>query len=391
MPMKRLAIVTSHPIQYNSPLFKLLADRRNINIKVFYTWGKQVMEDKFDPGFGRSIKWDIPLVEGYEFNFVENISPDPGSHHFKGIINPSLNNEIESWKAEAVLVFGWSFHSHLKCLRYFSNKIPVLFRGDSTLLDVQGGIKQSLRRLFLKWVYSHVTVAFYVGENNRKYFLAHGLKPAQLIYGPHAVDNERFAGHASNYENQAVELRKKLGLQSDDLVLLFVGKFEGKKNPFFLVDLINSISDTRLKILFVGSGALQPALQTAAAKNSRILLIDFQNQLQMPIIYRVGDYFVLPSKGPGETWGLALNEAMASGKAVIASNKTGGAIDLIEDGVNGMVLDLKNNTSLNELIHSSLNDKQLLVDMGRQSLLKIQAFTFVHIANVIENFMMHKI
>ena len=391
MPMKRLAIVTSHPIQYNSPLFKLLADRRNINIKVFYTWGKQVMEDKFDPGFGRSIQWDIPLVEGYEFNFVENISPDPGSHHFKGIINPSLNNEIESWKAEAVLVFGWSFHSHLKCLRYFSNKIPVLFRGDSTLLDVQGGIKQSLRRLFLKWVYSHVTVAFYVGENNRKYFLAHGLKPAQLIYGPHAVDNERFAGHASNYENQAVELRKKLGLQSDDLVLLFVGKFEGKKNPFFLVDLINSISDTRLKILFAGSGALQPALQSAAAKNSRILLIDFQNQLQMPIIYRVGDCFVLPSKGPGETWGLALNEAMASGKAVIASNKTGGAIDLIEDGVNGMVLDLKNNTSLNKLIHSSLNDKQLLVDMGRQSLLKIQAFTFVHIANVIENFMMHKI
>ena len=389
--MKRLAIVTSHPIQYNAPLFKLLTQRGYVKIKVFYTWGKGVMENKFDPGFGKSIQWDIPVLEGYEFSFVENISPDPGTHHFRGIINPSLHKEIEGWKADAILVFGWSFQSHLKCLRYFSNKIPVLFRGDSTLLDKLGGIRQLLRRFFLKWIYSHVTVAFYVGENNQNYFLAHGLKPAQLIYAPHAVDNERFAGPADSYEKQAVELRKKLGLQPGDLVLLFAGKFEEKKNPFFLVDLINRISDTRLKILFAGSGTLQPALQSAAAKNSRILLIDFQNQLQMPIIYRVGDFFVMPSTGPGETWGLALNEAMASGRAVIASNKCGGAIDLIEDGVNGLIMDLKNNTALTELIDSALNNRQLVVEMGRQSLLKIQAFTFDDFANAIEDFMIHKI
>ena len=148
--MKRLAIVTSHPIQYNAPLFKLLTQRGNIKIKVFYTWGKQVMNNKFDPGFGKAIQWDIPILDGYEFSFVKNISPDPGSHHFKGIINPSLNNEIEGWKADAILVFGWSFQSHLKCIHYFSNKIPVLFRGDSTLLDEKRGIKQSLRRLLLK-------------------------------------------------------------------------------------------------------------------------------------------------------------------------------------------------------------------------------------------------
>ncbi len=389
--MNRLAIVTSHPIQYNAPLFKLLTQRGNVKIKVFYTWGKGVMENKFDPGFGKSIQWDIPLLEGYDFSFVQNISPDPGTHHFKGIINPSLHKEIEGWKADAVLVFGWSFQSHLKCIRYFSNKIPVLFRGDSTLLDEKAGIKQSLRRLFLKWIYSHIDFAFYVGENNRNYFLTHGLKSAQMIYAPHAVDNERFAGAANQFEQEAIQIRKKLGIQSGDLVLLFAGKLEAKKNPFFLVDLLSKISDTRLKILFAGSGVLQPALQSAAKKDSRILLIDFQNQRQMPIIYRVGDFFVLPSTGTGETWGLALNEAMASGRAVIASDKTGGAIDLIEDGVNGLVLDLKSITPFIELVHSALNDRQLLADMGRRSLLKIQAFTFDHIANAIEDFMMHKI
>ena len=389
--MKRLAIVTSHPIQYNAPLFNLLAEREKISIKVFYTWGKEVMENKFDPGFNKPIHWDIPLLDGYDHCFIKNTSTAPGTHHFKGIINPSLSNEIEVWKPDAILLFGWSFHSHLKCLRYFHNKIPVLFRGDSTLLDEKTGIKQILRRLFLKWIYNHVAFAFYAGENNRNYFLAHGLKPAQLIYAPHAVDNERFAHPAETYEKQALEIKKNLGIKTDDLVLLFAGKFEAKKNPFFLIDLLNKISDTRLKIVFAGSGALQPALQSAAAKDNRILLMDFQNQQQMPAIYRVADVFVLPSKGPGETWGLALNEAMACGRPVIATNKTGGAIDLVENGVNGLILDLKNNASLEELIQSSLNNKQLLVEMGRQSQLIIQSFTFNHIATAVEDCMIHKI
>ena len=49
--MNRLAIVSSHPIQYNAPLFKLLTERGNINIKVFYTWGKGALVNKQDPGF----------------------------------------------------------------------------------------------------------------------------------------------------------------------------------------------------------------------------------------------------------------------------------------------------------------------------------------------------
>lgn len=389
--MNRLAIVSSHPIQYNAPLFKLLTERGNINIKVFYTWGKGALVNKQDPGFGREIEWDIPLLAGYEFCFVENTSAQPGSHHFKGIINPALNSAIEKWGADAVLVFGWAFQSHLKCLRYFHNKIPVLFRGDSTLLDEKRGIKQALRRLLLKWVYRQVDVAFYVGENNKNYFLAHGLKPAALMYAPHAVDNDRFAGPEDLYQKQAAELRKQSGIDQDDVVILFAGKMEAKKNPFFLVDLLKNIPGKRLKILFVGSGALQTDIKSAAAKDNRIVLMGFKNQQLMPAIYRLADLFILPSTGPGETWGLAINEAMASGKAVAASDKAGGTMDLIDDGINGLILDLKNNARLEELIQFSLNDKQKLLDMGRKSQLKIQCFTFSHIATAIEDCILHKI
>src|SRR5438067_5308801 len=123
--VKKLAIVSSHPIQYNAPFFKLLAERKKIEVKVFYTWS-QAKEKVYDPGFGREREWDIPLLDGYEYEFVTNTSKNPGSHHFKGIKNPDLINKIEAWGATALLVFGWSFQSHLKCIRYFKNKIPVL-------------------------------------------------------------------------------------------------------------------------------------------------------------------------------------------------------------------------------------------------------------------------
>ena len=103
-------------------------------------------------------------------NFVKNISTQPGSHH-NGIINPSLNEEIEQWQPDAVLVFGWNFVSHFRCIRYFHNKIPVLFRGDSTLLRKQSLIKLVARQLYLKWVYSFIDYVLYVGTENKKYFL----------------------------------------------------------------------------------------------------------------------------------------------------------------------------------------------------------------------------
>ena len=150
--MKKIAIITSHPIQYNAPLFRAISQSEELNCKVFYTWS-QSQKPVFDPGFGIERSWDLPLLEGYDFQFVENISKSPGTHHFKGIENPGLINEINKYRPDAILIFGWSFHSHLACIRHFKGKVPILFRGDSTLLDEKPGYKKMIRRIFLTWVY----------------------------------------------------------------------------------------------------------------------------------------------------------------------------------------------------------------------------------------------
>ncbi|HEY9177363.1 MAG TPA: glycosyltransferase, partial [Flavipsychrobacter sp.] len=260
----KLAIVTTHPIQYNAPWFKLLAAEPGIDVKVFYTWEQSNTNEKFDPGFGKVVSWDIPLLNGYNYTFVKNTSANPGSHHFKGIVNPTLNAEIEAWGADAVLIFGWPFKSHLACMKHFKGKIPVLFRGDSTLLDEKGGAKQVLRRLFLKYVYSFVDYAFYVGTNNKQYFLAHGLKEKQLVFVPHAVENNRFVEKKEEYINEAAKWRKELGIRSGDFVVLFAGKFNHKKNPFFLLHLADKLPGDNFKFVLVGNGELEQDLKSAA-------------------------------------------------------------------------------------------------------------------------------
>lgn len=381
--MKKLAIVSSHPIQYNAPWFALLSDVSAIRVKVFYTWEQSKDGKKFDKGFQKQIEWDIPLLQGYEYCFVKNIATKPGTHHFKGLINPSLNREIEDWGADVILIFGWSFHSHLKCMRYFYGKKKILFRGDSTLIDEKGRLRSLIRKLFLKWVYSYIDVALYVGTNNKNYFVKNGLKQKQLVYTPHAVDNLRFQQNVIELNNNAKQIRKNIGFLNDDLVLLFAGKLEKKKNPQLLIHLMHNIKNKRLKLLIVGNGEMEKLLKEMSRNDSRIRFLDFHNQQVMPVIYRVADIFILPSMGPGETWGLALNEAMACGRPVVATTKVGGAVDLIQNNINGLIIENGNTSDLEELIQKSLADRSGLLEMGIESEKKIHNFSFEKIVSAI--------
>lgn len=350
-----------------------------MDIKVFYTWGTQAQE-KFDPGFGKTIAWDIPLLDGYAYEWVKNTASDPGSHHFKGIVNPDLINQVTNWQADAILVYGWAYDGHLKTIRHFKNKLPVYFRGDSTLLDTKKGVKQLLRSTFLRWVYSHVNHAFYVGSNNKAYFKKYGLQDSQLSLAPHAIDNERFAVDSAN---EAFKIRTDLGIKPTDTVVLFAGKLEEKKSPQLLLDAFLTLNMPNTHLLFVGNGILEIALKNNASKNNNVHFLTFQNQSAMPAIYQACDLFCLPSQGPGETWGLAVNEAMAAGKPVLVSDKCGCAADLVNPGVTGQVFEATNFVDITTKLHLLIKDKKGLATLGDNAKAQIAAWSFTNQANAI--------
>lgn len=382
--MKKLAIVTTHPIQYNAPVFRLLTERKKLDIKVFYTWGESVLKDKFDPGFGKIVNWDIPLLDGYDFAMVNNVSKDPGTHHFKGIINPQICDDIKKWNPDCLLVIGWKYEGHFRCLRYFKRKLPVYFWGDSVLIDLEGNaLKRLVKKIFLSWIYSYVDSAFYVGAESKRYFMEYGFKKGNLFFAPHAVDNERFAGNDRS-------LRRELGISDDCLVFLFAGKWEPKKDPLLLLEAFIELDKPQSFLLLVGNGEYESQIRRRVGGlpetlRERIRLLEFQNQSAMPRVYQACDVFVLPSKGPGETWGLAVNEAMASGRAVIVSDRCGCYPDLVDNGKNGFVFQHGNKESLLQAMRYFCTHPSTSADMGLESRRLISHWSFSATCMGIEN------
>jgi len=349
MSSVRLAIVSTHPIQYYAPLFQLLARTPGLDVKVFYTWSQTRDGNVVDPGFGRAVAWDIPLLDGYEFEFVPNVAERPGTHHFWGVRTPGLTRTVESWRADAVLVFGWNCASHLNAMRHFKGRVPVFFRGDSTLLDSASRWRAAARRAFLSWVYRHIDVALAVGSNNRDYFRWCGVPAERIGFAPHAVDVKRFSSDATEQHQQVAHWRGELGMAPEAVTLVYAGKLQAKKDPLLLLEAFLRAGAPG-QLVFVGEGPLEAQLRRRASGCARVYFLPFQNQRAMPAVYRLGDIFVLPSRGPGETWGLALNEAMASRRAVIASDRVGGARDLVVHGRNGWMFESGNLEQLTTVV-----------------------------------------
>jgi glycosyltransferase involved in cell wall biosynthesis len=92
-----------------------------------------------------------------------------------------------------------------------------------------------------------------------------------------------------------------------------------------------------LVLVMIGNGPLEEEIFTIARQNpSRFRVLPFQNQTKMPVAYRLGDIVTLPS-AYGETWGLAMNEALACGRRVLVSDKVGGAPDIVRSPATGAI------------------------------------------------------
>lgn len=366
-PKKRLAIVATHPIQYYSPWFRHIASLGHVAIRVFYLWDYGV-EARFDTGFRQPVQWDIPLLSGYDYEFVPNTSTRPGTHHFLGLRNPSLLHRVKQYDPHAVLVIGYNFAALLHLIfRWPRGGAPLLFRGDSHRLVKRGGAKEAVRRWLISAVYRRFAAILTVGSANHDYFRYHGVPEHKLWRAPHAVDNERFLADAAGSAEAAAAWRRELGIPEDERVILFAGKLERGKRPDDLLSAFLQLDLPRLSLLFVGSGTLEAELRASAAGHTHVFFAPFQNQSQMPRTYRAGDVFVLPSASENETWGLAVNEAMCMSLPVIVSDLVGCAQDLVRPHENGLVFRAGDVNALRDCLAVAFADGMRLKAWGLRS------------------------
>ncbi|WP_082780867.1 glycosyltransferase family 4 protein [Cephaloticoccus primus] len=349
----RLAIVVSHPIQYYSPWFRYLTQYTSLELRVFYL-NRQGTVPIRDREFGKVFSWDTDLLSGYSHEFVPNLAKAPGSHHFRGLRNPSLYEKLKHFAPDAVLLFGYNYWTHLDII--LRRPAPLLFRGDSTLLRDKP--PQGLKRLALRFIYSRFSSFLPVGKANIAYFRYCGVPHRKLFLCPHCVDIEHFSP-TSKRALEAKALRASLNISEEATVLLFAGKLIAVKNPcLLLLAFLRIASDhPNTHLIFSGDGELLSQLQNMAAQAGELAIhvhfLPFANQSAMPTRYMLGDVLVLPSES--ETWGLAVNEAMHLGRPVIVSDRVGCHPDLVVQGKTGWTFHTGDEAHLTQTLREVLN------------------------------------
>jgi glycosyltransferase involved in cell wall biosynthesis len=349
----RLAVLTSHPIQYYAPLFRELA--RRVDLHVFFAH-KTTPQQQADTGFGTAFDWDVDLTSSYANSFLTNVSRRPGTGHFSGCDTPEIGERLRRGRFDAVLVMGWHLKTYWQAIWAAKHAgLPVLVRGDSHLETPRSNVKRIVKSLTYPPFLRMFDAALYVGQRSRAYYKHYGYPSERLFFSPNCVDTEWFATRAT--AEARAKLRNRLGIAAEAKVALFAGKLVAFKRPLDIVAAAASMkaSGYAVSLLVAGSGPLEAELAaTATASGVSLHRLGFCNQTEMPAAYAAADVVVLPSGGR-ETWGLVANEAQACGVPIVVSDACGCAPDLAGDGTAGRVFPFGDTEALSSALRVILD------------------------------------
>lgn len=356
----RLAILATHPIQYHAPWYRGLAADGRLQIKVFFCH-QASPKQQADAGFGVPFEWDVPLLDGYEHEFLKNVAAHPHTSSFNGLDVPEIGQSLRRGDFDAVLVNGWNYKAAWQTI--WASKqlgLPVLVRGDSHLHTPRSGLKNWVKEIAYPLMLRAFDGYLDVGQWSRDYYLHYGTPQSRVFHVPHVIDETRFVTMNARLQAARNAIRTEWGLPSEATVFLFAGKFIALKNPMlFLRSLKSAFGEERLIAgLMVGDGALRQECQLFARDAGLpTVFTGFLNQSRLANAFVAADVLVLPSQH--ETWGIVVNEAMWSGLPCIVSDQVGCGPDLVDAKGTGEVFALDNESALaSAMVHFARNPEQ---------------------------------
>ena len=380
----KLAYLVSHPIQYQAPLLRRIAREPGIDLTVFY--GSDFsLRDYQDEGFGVQVKWDVPLLDGYDHRFLPVIR-DNGTQTVTTPLNYGILTALRRRPGErpfdVLWVHGYAMVNALHgMLAAKALGIPVLMRGDMWLRDrPRSGPKLLAKQLFFEMLKKLVSGVLTVGALNTEYWQSYFGDEVPLFLMPYAVDNEYFQRKSLEARQQRNALQQELNLESNRQVILFASKLQQRKHCSDLLEaykLYTEETGSRCPYLvIVGDGEERISLERKADADglADVRFCGFRNQSELPRFFDIASVFVLPARH--EPWGLIVNEVMNAGRPVILSNDVGCAPDLIRDGVEGCVYPVGDVQALAAALRRVLSSPEVAEKMGQCALNRINTWSF---------------
>jgi len=376
----RLAYFVSHPIQYQAPLLRLIAQCEDIDLEVFFH-SDHSLDEHVDVEFGQAIRWDVPLTEGYKHRFLASAGGG------RPVAAGSVREQLERGRFDAVWLHGWGARLNRKVWRVArSLGMAVWMRGDTQLACVRGAWWQ--RRLH-HWLMSahfrRLDHCLAAGTANRLFYRAYGVPEEKITVMPYAVDNDFFQRRSAEAEAERDGMLERLGIERGRAVILFCGKLIEKKGLKTLIEsmgCLNEEAGARAMgykpplLLVVGDGELRDGLEAIAqgVAPGCVKFLGFKNQSELPLYYALCDLFVIPSTY--EPWGLVVNEVMNAARPIIASDVTGCVADLVQEDVNGSIFKAGDADGLAASLRPWLMDADMRRRGGVASLAMINRWGF---------------
>ncbi|MBK8479892.1 MAG: glycosyltransferase [Proteobacteria bacterium] len=223
-----------------------------------------------------------------------------------------------------------------------------------------GDTVESLRRLALQRLAANalhrfVAVSASTAATARR---RHEVAPEKLLVVPNGIDTRRY-GPAKVDRASA---RRELGLPAEGCLVVAVGRLEPEKDPELLLRAAAPLLGARLRLVWIGGGALEQPLRTLAAALSpegRLQLVGWRRDVALWLA--AGDIFALSSRTEGLP--LALLEAMATGLPVVAT-RVGGVASAVEAGRTGLLVSAGDELGLRRALAQLVDDPEAARGMG---------------------------
>lgn len=275
---------------------------------------------------------------------------------------------------DAIVCCNYATPTGMSMVEYMRHhKIQYYIEGDGGFAKSGKGIKEKIKRYFIKGAFGYFSTA----KAHDEYYLAYGASADKLYRYP----------FTSLYSHDIIEklpsraekliIREELGL-TEKKIIVTVGQFIYRKGFDIAIKSMSRCSSD-FGLYIIGG---KPTEEYIALKKfysaTNIHFLGFKDRETLKKYYYAADLFVLPTRE--DIWGLVINEAAASGLPIISTNRCVSATELVEDNVNGYVIPVDDENALAEAINKILNNEETIKKMSSASLEKIRKYTFENMA-----------
>jgi glycosyltransferase involved in cell wall biosynthesis len=364
----KILIVQSHPVQYLTPLLRLYAADPRLDLTVAYC-SLRGAERTVDPEFGVEYAWDVPLMSGYHWEHLANHSV--GHDGPLSLVNPGLWGLIRRGHFDVIVCNGWwalSFWIAAQAAK--ASRAALVFATDAHTIEPYDGRrwKIPLKRWVIPRIAGFGDGIFAMSDPVASFLETLNIPASNIFVTRNAIDTEFFAVRADAVNREQV--RARWMIPKDALVALFVGKFIPRKRPEDLIAALEQSPDCYG--VFAGDGDMRNVLIEDAERRGiqgRVRFIGFVNQSGLPAVYASADVLVVPSDHEYQAY--VVNEAFACGVPAIVTTACGPAGDLVIEGKTGLVVPIRDPTSIAQALNQLVADRQLARRMGIQARRKL--------------------